>query len=218
MPTVSVTSTGDAPRSSVAGTVRPTRSPRADRAGPRPIVWRDRRTGAGCRRPARRPRPPGCRGVTPTTSSACSCAAPPRRFSASGTVCPAMPRNPRVGWPRSRTCAAVAHAIAAGMATSKPRIAAAVETPITPPVASSTGPPAKPSCIGTVVRITCSIRAAAPGPQRSADDRDDAGARGQRVAPRTGDGQGNLADARRRVRPRGRGESESRRAQHGEAG
>ena len=43
------------------------------------------------------------------------------------------------------------------MATSKPRISAPVEIATTRPVASKTGPPANPSCIGAVVRMTCSI-------------------------------------------------------------
>ena len=45
----------------------------------------------------------------------------------------------------------------AGMTTPRPRIAAAVVIPMTSPEAPTKAPPAKPSCMGAVVRKTCSI-------------------------------------------------------------
>jgi len=45
----------------------------------------------------------------------------------------------------------------AGMTTPRPRIAAAVAMPISAPDVSRNAPPANPSCIGAVVRITSSI-------------------------------------------------------------
>ena len=67
--------------------------------------------------------------------------------------------------PCSRRVAAVFQAIAAGMITPSPRISAAVAMPITFPETPANAPPANPSCIGAVVRITSSIDR--PRPVRS---------------------------------------------------
>src|SRR5260370_729399 len=68
-------------------------------------------------------------------------------------------------WPCSRRAAAVFQAIDAGMMTPSPRIAAAVAMPINFPETSMKAPPANPSCIGAVVRMTSSIER--PRPVRS---------------------------------------------------
>ncbi len=75
------------------------------------------------------------------------------------------------------------HAIAAGMTTARPRMCAAVPMPITRPDASidrTAGESVvkRRGHADDLLEFT-----PAPGPQRSADDGDDARARGQRIAP-----------------------------------
>ena len=88
-------------------------------------------------------------------------------------------------------------AMSAGMITPSPRISAAVAMPISAPVTSTNAPPAKPSCIGAVVRITRSI--ARPRPVRSGPPMTDDDARAHRegVAPRPREREREVSDASR---------------------
>ena len=113
--------------------------------------------------------------------------------------------------------AAVFHAIAAGMTTLRPRIAAAVLTPIKLP-AHVNERAAGEAVVHRRRRADDLIDlAAAPGRQRPANHGHEPGARRDRVAPRARDREREMPDARRRRRDRDRRRVEPARAQHDEA-
>ena len=120
--------------------------------------------------------------------------------------------------PCSRMWAAVGQAIDAGMTTPSPLISAAVVTPRSAPEVSTNAPPANPSCIGAVVRSTCSIARRRPVGKRTGNHRNDPGARRHRVAPRSGNGDRHVAYAGRVLADGNRRRAQPGDLKHGETG